>query len=168
MAGSADSALGILGVDLDANDTSAQHDQGLEVNTQDGRAVYARAASNTSPGHLVKVAPSSAGADSSAVATLVSTALVNTAGFFAVAQASVSANKYGWFYTEGRRGCVLQVAAGCEPDVPLYTSDTAGVVDDATVSTGRLQNLRIMTSAASASAPAAVFHDIVNARNYVA
>ena len=41
MAGSADSALGILGVDLNADDVSALHDQGIEVETQDGRAIYA-------------------------------------------------------------------------------------------------------------------------------
>lgn len=168
MAGSADSALHVLGVDLDANDTSALHDQGIEVVTQDGRAIYAKAASNTVPGHLVKVAPSSATATLSAVATLQSTALLNTAGVWAVAQASISSGNYGWFYTEGRRDCVVKVAAACQPNVPLYTTATAGVVDDATVSTAGLMNIRILTSASAASSPPGVFHDITNARNYVA
>ena len=168
MAGSADSALNVLGVKLNADDTSAQHDQGIEVVTQDGRAIYAKAASNMVPGHLVKVAPSSATATLSAVATLQSTGTINTAGVWAVAQATVSANNYGWFYTEGRRDCVVKVAAGCQPNVPLYTTATAGVVDDATVSTAGLMNIRILTSASAASSPPGVFHDIVNARNYVA
>jgi hypothetical protein len=155
MSGSADSALHVLGVDLDANDASAQHDQGIEVVTQDGRAIYAKAAAN-------------AGATVSGIATLQSTGTINTAGVWAVAQASVSSGNFGWFYTEGRRDCVLRVAAACQPNVPLYTTGTAGVVDDATVSTAGLMNLRILTSASAASAPAAVFHDITNARNYVA
>ncbi len=168
MSGSADSALHVLGVDLDANDASAQHDQGIEVVTQDGRAIYAKAASHCVPGHLVKVAPSSAGATVSVLATLQSTGTINTAGVWAVAQASVSSGNFGWFYTEGRRDCVVKVAAGCQPNVQLYTTTTGGVVDDATVSTAGLMNIRILTSASAASAPAGVFHDITNARNYVA
>lgn len=161
MAGSADSALGVLGVDLDANDVSAQHDQGIEVNTQDGRAAYAKAAAATPAGSLVTIAPSSATATQSAVATLVSTANVNSApGFLAISQASVAAGQYGWFYTEGRRDCVVRVATGCEPFVPLYVTSTGGVVDDATVSAGRIEGLRVLESAASASTPPAVFHNM--------
>lgn len=168
MAGSADSALGILGVKLNADDASAQFDQGVEIKTQDGRAIYAKAAANCVPGHVVKVAPSSAGATMSAVAVLQSTGTLNTAGVWAVAQATVSANNYGWFYTEGTRDCVVKVAAACQPNVPLYTTGTAGVLDDGTVSTAGLMNIRILTSASAASSPPGVFHDITNARNYVA
>jgi len=162
MAGSADSALGQLGINLDANDASAQYDEGVEVATQDGRAVYAKAAAATTVGKLVKIAPSSAGATTSCVATLVSTGTARTAaGYFAVAQTSVAANQFGWFYTAARKDAVLAVAAGCQPNVPLYTTATGGVVDDATVSLGRLDGLRILTSASAASTPAAVFHDII-------
>lgn len=161
MAGSADSALGVLGVDLDANDASALHDQGVEVATQDGRAVYAKAAAATPAGSLCTIAPSSATATLSVVATLVSTGNVNSApGFLAVNQVSVATGQYGWFYTEINRDGVVRVATGCEPWVPLYVTTTGGVVDDATVSAGRIEGLRVLESAASASTPPAVFHNM--------
>jgi len=163
MAGSADSALGILGVDLDANDVSAQHDQGVEVATQDGRAIYAKAAANTPRGSLCRVAPASATATLSAVATMMSTGVANTqAGAFAINQVDVSANQYGWFYTEANRDAVVRAAAGCEPGVPLYMTGTAGVVDDATVSAARVEGLRVLESAASASTPPAIFHNLTH------
>jgi hypothetical protein len=169
VASSADSALGVLGVDLEANDATAQHDEGLAVDTKNGRAIYAKAVLAAPTGSLCLVAPSSAAAVHSVDATLVSTANVNSApGVFAINQASIAAGQFGWFYTDARAGGRVRAATGCEPLVPLYVTSTGGVVDDATVSTGRLQGLRVLTSAASASAAVAVFGNITNARTYVA
>jgi len=166
---SADSALGVLGVDLDRVDASALHDPGLAVDTINGRAVYAKANASTGVGSFVQIAPASAAASVSVVATLVSTGNLNSApGAFAFSQSSIAAASYGWFYTEGRRAVKVKVAAGCAPLVPLYTTGTAGVLDDATVSTGRIQGVRILTSASAASAPPGNFGPIVNARTYVA
>ena len=168
---SADSALGVLGVDLDRVDTSALHEQGARIDTQNGRAVYAKAIASTGVGSLVLVAPSSAGAAVSVQATLVSTANVNSApGFLAFSNASIAAASYGWFYTEGNRDVRVKVAAAAAPLVPLYTTGTGGVLDDATVSTGRIQGVRILeaASAGGGSAQPAVFGPIVNARTYVA
>ena len=164
MANSTDSALGCLGIATDRTDTSAEHDQGLEVVTQDGRAVYARAAAATPAGSLVRVAPSSATANGSTVATLVSTGTINTGGVLAVANVSVAVSSYGWFYTESRNpgaGLEIRVATACQPNVPLYTTGTGGVVDDATVSGGNLLGIKVLESAASASTVPAIFHDIV-------
>lgn len=161
MAGSADTAIGVLGVDLDANDVSALQDQGIRVNTLHGVAVYAKAVANTPMGSLCVVAPSSAAASASAIATLVSTGNVNSApGYLAINQADVSADQYGWFYTEGRQSSRVRVLIAAQPFVPLYTTGTGGVVDDAVVSTGRIEGLQILASAASASAPQAVFANL--------
>ncbi len=164
MSNSSDSSLGCLGVATDRTDTSSLHDEGLEVVTQDGRAIYAQAAAATPAGSLVKVAPSSATATVSAVATLVSTGNINTGGIFAVSNVSVAVNSFGWFYTESRNpgaGLELRVAAACEPNVRLYTTATGGVVDDASVTAGQLLGLRVLESAASASTVPAIFHDIL-------
>lgn len=156
-----DSAVGVLGVDLDANDVSAQHDQGLEVATRYGRAVYAQARANTPAFSLCKVIASSAAASASVEAVLVSTGNLQSAeGALAINQADVSAAQFGWFYTEMRKSGRLRVAIACEPFVPLYTTGTGGVVDDAVVSTGRIEGLQVLTSAASASAPQATWSNM--------
>lgn len=161
MPGSADSAIGVLGVATTRADTTAQHDPGLEVNTIDGKAIYARAVLAAPAGSLCTIAPSSAAASVSVLATLVSTGNINSApGILAINQVSVAASSWGWFYTEASRRAVVRVATGCEPLVPLYTTTTGGVVDDAVVSAGRIEGLRIMESAASASTPPAVFHNM--------
>ena len=164
MANSTDSSLGCLGVNLDNADTSPQHDQGIEVVTLHGRATYAKAAAATPAGSLVRVAPSSATATRSAVATLVSTGTVNVGGSFAIANISVAISSYGWFYTESRNpgaGIEARVATGCEPNVRLYTTTTGGVLDDASVTAGGLYGIRALESAASASTVPVVFHDII-------
>lgn len=172
MAGSSDSAIGLLGVNLDANDASAGVQgiaQGTEVITNHGKAVYAMAAGNSPGGSLCTVAPPSAAASASVVATLVSTGNVNSApGFLAVNQVDVSASRLGWFYTEIRRSGKVRVAADCQPFVPLYTTTTGGVVDDAVVSAGRIEGLRVLASAASASSPAAVFGNLTRVTQDIA
>lgn len=156
-----DSALGQLGVDLDANDVSALYGQGTEVDTQFGRALYAKALANTPAYSLCVLAPSSAAASASVEALLVSTGNVNSApGCLAINQADVSADQFGWFYTEMNKSGRVKTLVGCEPLVPLYTTGTAGAVDDTVVSAGRIEGLRILTSATSASAPPAVFHNM--------
>ena len=161
---SADSALHVLGVDLEANDASALHEVGLVVDTKNGRAVYAKAGTGAfAVGALSLVAPSSATATQSVVATLVSTGNVNSApGFFAFNQASIAAAQYGWFYTEGRQGVRVKTLIAAQPWVPLYTTATGGVLDDAIVSAGRIEGVRVLTSATSASAPAATFANITH------
>lgn len=162
MSGSADTAIGVLGVDLDANDVSALHDQGLAVATRDGAAIYAKAAANSPAFSLCKIIPSSAAASGSVEAVLVSTGNIHSAqGILAINQADVSATQYGWFYTEGRRSVRVRVLIACEPFVPLYTTGTGGVVDDAVVSAGRVEGLQVLASAASASAPQAIFSNMV-------
>ena len=161
---SVDSALYALGVDLDRVDLSTSYDQGVAVDTQNGRAFYAKALASTGVGSLCLVAPSTAAASVSVFATLVSTTNIASApGFLAFSQSSIAANSYGWFYTEGRRGSKVKVATGCDPVLPLYTTGTGGVLDDTTVSTGRVQNVSILLTAAAATASPGVFYSPTHA-----
>jgi hypothetical protein len=164
MSNSADYAIGCLGVDVMRTDASVQHELGMEVNTRDGCAVYARAAAATPAGSLVGIAPASAGISASAaVATLTSTGNAVNAQIFGIANVSVAVSSYGWFYTQSRnpRGIEVRGATGLQPNTKLYTTGTGGVVDDATISTAFLQGLRVLESAASASTVPCVFHDIL-------
>ena len=58
---------------------------------------------------------------------------------------------YGWFALNG--SVRVNVAAGTQPKVLLYTTSTAGVLSGTTVSAGLVVGLTANTSAASASAP---------------
>jgi hypothetical protein len=50
----------------------------------------------------------------------------------------------------------VKTLIGCNPNVPLYTTGTAGSLDDTTVSAGYIPGLTLLTSATSASAPLAI------------
>ncbi len=67
------------------------------------------------------------------------------------AQVAVTSAYYGWFCINGQPRVNLLI--GCNPRVPLYTTATAGSLDDTTVSAGMIQGLQANTSATSASAP---------------
>lgn len=56
-------------------------------------------------------------------------------------------DSYGWAMTSGRGS--VRVAIDCEPSVPLYITATAGVLDDATLSS-MIQGVVITTSATAA------------------
>ena len=62
-------------------------------------------------------------------------------------------DSYGWVMTSGRP--TVRVAIDCEPNVPLYITATAGVLDDATLSS-MVQGVVITTSATAAGGFAAV------------
>ena len=68
------------------------------------------------------------------------------------AQTSIASGSWGWIALNGmnlRANCLIS----CNPKVPLFTTSTAGKLDDATVSAGWLQGVVAITSATSASAP---------------
>jgi hypothetical protein len=50
-----------------------------------------------------------------------------------IPQVALSTNYYGWFFVEGSKtgaGIKVLAAASCAADVKLYTTATAGVIDD--------------------------------------
>jgi hypothetical protein len=72
----------------------------------------------------------------------------NMVGFV---QNSVASSYYTWVLLNGYPRVNLLIAA--QPKVPLYTTATAGKLDDTTVSAGYIVGLVANTSATSASAP---------------
>jgi len=83
-------------------------------------------------------------------------AVTNT--FFASAQIAFAANDYGWM-AKRLIGGTLRVAASCAKNVALYTTATAGVIDDTATSIAfRLDGVQIRTTN-SAGGRAAAKHD---------
>jgi hypothetical protein len=73
------------------------------------------------------------------------------------AQNAIASSYYGWIGINGILKVSLLIA--CQPKVPLYTTATAGKLDDTTVSAGFIQGIVANTSATSASAPFCVVNN---------
>lgn len=85
-------------------------------------------------------------------------ALVDAGHQVAVAPAAFASGEYGWFQLSGV-GRIL-TAGSCAADASIYTSATAGQVDDASTSQTQLAGivLTTATTAAGASGPMLVGH----------
>jgi hypothetical protein len=112
---------------LGADGTSiAGFTPGTVVNLSDGgQAIYVRATSEISAFAAVVI-------DASAGARMVTTTLAVANKRIGFAQCSIASAFYGWVQTGGAPK--VNLAANCAPNVPLYTTATSGVLDDATVS----------------------------------
>ena len=138
------SVSNMIGVSLEYTDTSPSFALGTTVNLSDGgQAVYVRAASTVATYAAVSVLVDN---------TVVPLTTTNSAGSKAVgfAQVSIASAYYGWVQLGGKPR--VSVLVGCQPNVPLFTTSTAGSLDDATVTAGLVAGLVATTSAASASA----------------
>lgn len=77
--------------------------------------------------------------DTGGVAVQISSANVFNAGQIGVAMSSAAASRTcGWVALDGS-GLRVNVLTGCAANVPLYTTDNAGVLDDATASLSHFQ-----------------------------
>lgn len=69
----------------------------------------------------------------------------------AVAHVAIASGSYGWVQTRGQQSVTLK--NGCLPSVPLYTSASAGMLDDTSASQTRIYGIRATeTSTASGAA----------------
>jgi hypothetical protein len=142
------STSALIGVALDYTDTSPSFAVGTTVNLSDGgQAVYVQASSDCATYSAVSVRVDN---------TVVPLTTTNSANSKAVgfAQTSIGSAYYGWVQIGGKPR--VKVLAACQPNVPLFTTSTAGSLDDATVTAGLIAGLVATTSAASASAPTCV------------
>jgi hypothetical protein len=123
--------------------------------SNDGAAIFARAESTINQYDCVLISTFGDSASGTPILRAVpaTTALAASLGFPKVgfAQVAVTSGYYAWFHVGGLPRVNLLIA--CQPKVPLYTTTTAGSLDDTTVSAGLIQGLVANTSATSASAP---------------
>jgi hypothetical protein len=120
------STSNVIGVALGDTQTSAQFKPGTLVTLDDGgTAIYVQAASDIGTYAAVGVLVNN-------TAVPLTTTNAATTKRFAVAQTSIASGQYGWVQAGGVM--VVNLAASCAANVPLFTTATAGVLDDATVS----------------------------------
>ena len=137
------STSNLIGVSLGYTDTSPAFGLGTVVNLDDGgQAIYVQAASTVATYAAVAVQVDN---------TVVPLTTTNSAASKAVgfAQVSIASAYYGWVQLGGKPRVL--VAANCQPSVPLFTTATAGVLDDATVTAGLVAGLVATTSTVTAS-----------------
>lgn len=117
---------------------------GTRVSTSDGgEAVYVKALSEISTFAAVAIY-----ADNTAqMLTTTNSATSKRVGF---AQTSIASGYYGWVQTAGT--VKVNLAASAAPNVPLYTTATAGFLDDAVVSTGLVLGVTGTVSISNATA----------------
>jgi hypothetical protein len=68
-----------------------------------------------------------------------------------VPQLALASGEYGWFARQG--GFSVKVLDSCAADVKLYTSATAGVLDDSSSTQSLIEGLRINAAAAGSGGP---------------
>lgn len=143
------SASSIIGVNLTQVDAAPLFAVGTIVNLNDGgQAMYVKASTS---------ALSTFGAVSiglNGIATLLTTTNAATSPRVGFAQTSIPTSNYGWVALGGLP--LVNVAAQCAPSVPLFTTGTAGVLDDATVTAGYIMGLIGTTTVSNATAITAI------------
>lgn len=129
---------------LDDTSPTAKIAKGTKVALSDGgEAVYVQALSEISTFAAVAIY-----ADQTA--QMLTTTLSATTKKVGFAQTSIASGYYGWVQTSGI--VKANLAANCAPNVPLYTTATSGVLDDAIVSTGLILGVTGTVSISNATA----------------
>lgn len=162
---------GKIGIDLTATYVSASASMAIpwpaspgdEVQTNNnGRYVFARANSTIAAFDCVVFSALADSASISATYGGIGAVPITTAncapgataggGSIGIAQVAIASANWGWIAVNGNR-LRVKTLVGCNPNVPLYTTSTAGSLDDTTVSAGYMTGITINGSATSASAP---------------
>ena len=142
--------------DLTSTDTTARIPVGTTVTATDGSiAMYVQATSTIAQYDACVIINTSSATGASIGCVPVTTTNALTSQRLAFAQTAIASGSYGWVYLSGNNLRVKTLIA-CQPAVPLYTTATAGSLDDTIVTAGYCLGVVLMTSATSASAPPAV------------
>ena len=152
---------GIVTPAVNATDTTARMPTGTVVSLSDGgEAMYVRATSTIAQYDAVIIINTSSATGASIGCVPVTTTNALTSQRLAFAQTAITSAEYGWVHTKGNDIRVKALIA-CQPAVPLFTTATAGSLDDAVVTAGYCLGVVLMSSATSASAPPAVVGNAV-------
>jgi hypothetical protein len=138
---------GKIGVDLTRTGSTPQFQLGTMVVTSDGGLYeYCRARSEISAFAAVVIFEGSS-------IRMAETSIVQDAGFgkkIGFAQVSIASAFYGWVARQGKVICNL--ADDCADNLPLFTTATAGYLDDATVSNCLVLGVYLPVTASLATA----------------
>jgi hypothetical protein len=135
---------GIVIPALDSYQDSARVAVGTPVALNDGgEAVYVQALSEISQYAAVAIYANN-------TAQMLTTTLSATSKKVGFAQISIPSGKFAWVQTSGVPK--VNLAASAAPNVALYTTATAGVLDDATISGALVAGLTATVSISNATA----------------
>ncbi len=130
------------------NDSDKKIALGTRVNLSDGGvAVFCQAASEISQYNALAI---TVGYNAVPLTTGQITAGTGMSFQVGFAQTSIASGNYFWAQLSGRPKCML--ATNCAPTVRLFTTATAGVLDDAVVSIGEVMGACAKTTISNATA----------------
>lgn len=135
---------GILGITLADIGTTPTHKVGTVTFGTDGtKYEYVYAMSTIAQYDAVAIV-------TSGNARPVSTAIAVSAKKIGFAQVAITSAYYGWVARQGNN-IRVNVAANCAAGAQLYTTSTAGTLDDAVVTAGFIPGLYALTSISTAT-----------------
>lgn len=128
------SASSMIGVNLTRVDTSALFPVGTIVNLDNGgQAMYVQSTTSALSTYAA------VSIDANGLATMLTTTNAATSPRIGFAQVSIATGAFGWVHLGGNP--MVNLAAQCDDGVPLFTTATPGVLDDATVTAGYVMGL---------------------------
>lgn len=134
-----------VGVDLTQVDLTSTNDLGASFQASNGEYMYVKASAAVAQYALVKI--SSDGNFTVAEATTTTNPSTEPA-MCGIAQVAIASGSYGWVW-RGKGIARCKFAASCVQDVKIYTTGTAGVVDDS--ATTLVNGLKLITTIVGAS-----------------
>lgn len=139
------STSSVIGVNLTRVDDSALFPVGTIVNLNDGgQAMYVQSTTSALSTYAA------VSIDAAGLAMMLTTTNAATSPRIGFAQVSIATGKFGWVHLGGT--VVVNLAANCDDGVPLFTTATAGVLDDATVSAGYVMGVISTVTISNATA----------------
>lgn len=136
---------GTIGVALGTTHTTPQFDLGSIVSTDDGgEAVYCIASGAVSQYALC-------GINEDFDVYMMTTALSVQSDRLGLPQVAIAAGAYGWVYTRGSN-IKVRTKASAAADAQLWTTASAGVVDDATAASALKIDGMVLVAAAGTAA----------------
>lgn len=137
----------MIGVDLTDTPTTASFTLGTKVTTEDGQVyTYVKASAAIAQYDWV-------GIDEDFQAAPLTKAMADDGWFVGVAQVAFASADYGWVATQGAN-LTGKTLASCAADVALYTSATAGALDDTSASQTKIDGVVRVTATTTATAAA--------------
>lgn len=113
------------------------------VQTYDGkRFTYVLASTSITTGQVVAIT-------TAGVAQAATSALASATPRIGVAQNDIASGSYGWAQTFG--ACSVSVLSTCSASVALYTSGTAGALDDTSTSQVKIAGITVLANVTAAA-----------------
>lgn len=137
-----------LGVDVDTTTASATHELGCRAYGEDGTEwVYVVADEAITQYNAVAVVKDFG-------ASKLTKALADAGSILGVAQVAFASGEYGWVLVRGggNDSYFVTCKTGCLPNVGLYTSGTAGYLDDTSASQTAVLGIKLTDTATSSGA----------------